>query len=201
MISRNILLSFTIFLISGTTVPAMNSLFQTAVRRGLPEDGLLLVVDVSTQRLTMVDMGGVGKQFVVSTASAGVGNQYGSFRTPLGWHKIAEYHGGNERPGRVFVARIPQRQILSPGEFHSEKDADFVLTRIMWLKGLEPGYNSGGSVDTFKRTIYLHGTHQEQLLGQPSSKGCIRMSNRDVMELYDLTETRETWCLILEKFA
>lgn len=177
---------------------AMEPLFETARRRGLPADGLLLVVEVASQRLTVLDRGGACRRYRVSTARAGTGNREGSYRTPLGWHRIEERIGGLEPPGRAFVARVPQARRLTPEEWRSPDDGDFVLTRILWLRGLEPGRNAGGSVDSYRRMIYLHGTHQEQLLGQPASHGCIRLSNRDILELYDLTEGREAWCLITE---
>ena len=55
----------------------------------------------------------------------------------------------------------------------------------MWLTGLEEGFNRGGKVDSFKRYIYIHGTSEEGRLGTPSSHGCIRMKNKDIIELYD----------------
>ena len=179
--------------------PSMEPLFDTARRRGLPEDGLLLVVEVATQRLTVMARAGALRQYRVSTALAGVGNREGSFQTPLGWHRVEDRIGGREPPGRVFVSRVPQARRLKPEEWRSPNDADFVLTRILRLRGLEPGRNAGGAVDSYRRMIYLHGTHQEQLLGQPASHGCIRLSNRDVLELHDLTERREAWCLIVER--
>jgi len=174
-----------------------NSYFQEARRRGLPADGLLLTVDIATQTLTLGDAGGELKRYRVSTAKAGIGNRQDSFRTPLGWHRIENRIGGTEPPGRVFVGRVPQAQRLPPDEWRNPASGDFILTRILWLRGLEPGVNAGPGIDSYHRTIYLHGTNQEHLLGQPASHGCIRLSNRDVMELYDLVEQREAWCLIV----
>jgi hypothetical protein len=173
-------------------------LFAEARRRGLPQEGLLLVTVVSDQSVVLWDSAGRGKRFVVSTAKAGTGNIKNSFKTPLGWHRIAERIGGDELPGSVFVSRIPQGRRLAPSQWRDPDDGDYVLTRILWLRGLEPGINAGGNVDSYSRYIYFHGTNQEHLLGQPSSHGCIRLSNRDVMELFDLVEEREAWCYITE---
>jgi len=166
---------------------------------GMPTDALLLIVDVGRQQLTVLEAqnGDIRGQFVISTARAGVGNSEGSKRTPLGWHKIDERIGATSPPGEVFVARISQNSPLKPHEWRNPASGDYVLTRIMWLRGLEPGINAGPGIDSHERYIYLHGTNQEQLLGQPASDGCIRMSNRDVMELFDWVGQRETWCLIV----
>lgn len=172
-------------------------LLQRARARGLPHDGLLLVVSVDTQSITVVDAGGVKGQFAVSTAAAGAGNRQDSERTPLGWHRVETRIGGDEPPGRVFVSRVAQEQRLAPHEWRNPSSGDYVLTRILWLRGLEPGVNAGPGIDSYARYIYLHGTNQEQLLGQPASHGCIRLSNRDVMELFDWVADREAWCLVV----
>ncbi len=182
---------------SAAIPPPPATFFQTALQRGLPKNGALLLVDVATQELTLVDAGGVLRRYAVSTAAAGVGNRQNSYRTPLGWHRVEERFGGTEVPGRVFIARVPQRHRLPPDLWRSTDSGDYVLTRILWLRGLEPGINAGPGIDSYQRTIYLHGTNQEHLLGQPASHGCIRLSNRDIMELYDLLEHREAWCLIV----
>lgn len=173
--------------------------FLAARQRGLPADGLLLLVEVATQSLAVCGQDGVLRRYAVSTAVAGVGNRMGSHRTPLGWHRIVERIGGTEPPGRVFVSRVPQPQRLGPEAWRNPDSGDFVLTRILWLRGLEPGVNAGPGIDSYERTIYLHGTNQEHLLGQPASHGCIRLSNRDVMELFDLVQGHEAWCLIVEQ--
>ena len=170
--------------------------FQEAVGYGLPTDGILLVVDVPSQILTIVDAGAVVGRRLVSTASAGVGNQTGSNQTPAGWHRIEERIGDGEPRGRVFRNRLPQPEILSGDELLAPESGDYVLTRILWLRGLQPGWNAGPGVDSHDRCIYLHGTNQEQLLGTPASHGCIRLSNDDVIALFELVRDRETWCLV-----
>lgn len=170
--------------------------FDAALRRGLARDGLLLVVSVAAQRLYVIEREELRKAYPVSTSRRGMGNRKDSLRTPGGWHRIARRIGHGEPVGRVFTGRRPTGRPLSPSELRSDGDPDRVVSRILWLEGLEPGVNRGGEVDSFRRFIYIHGTNQEHKLGRPASKGCIRMANRDVIELFEMTETRPTWCLI-----
>ena len=172
--------------------------FQEAVGYGLPTNGVLLVVDIPSQILTVVDAGAVTDRRLVSTAIAGVGNRAGSNQTPAGWHRIEERIGDGEPLGRVFRSRLPQPEILSGDELVAPESSDYVLTRILWLRGLQPGWNAGPGIDSHDRCIYIHGTNQEQLLGSPASHGCIRMSNSDVIGLFALVRDREAWCLIQE---
>ncbi len=170
--------------------------FREAVGYGLPADGILLVVDVPSQILTIVDSGTVAGRRLVSTAIAGVGNRVGSNQTPAGWHRVEERIGDGEPAGRVFRSREPQPEILSGDELVAPESGDYVLTRILWLRGLQPGWNVGPGVDSHDRCIYIHGTNQEQLLGTPASHGCIRVSNADAISLFDLVRDREAWCLV-----
>ena len=129
--------------------------------------------------------------YPVSTARAGVGCEVGSNKTPLGWHRACARFGANAPIGQVFVSRRPVRgQTLRPTEWRKGGDTDLILSRILWLDGLEPGVNRGGNVDSRARYIYLHGTNQEQLLGTPASHGCIRLANRDIADLFALVRAR-----------
>ena len=185
--------------VSALTDADFSAHFAEAVGYGMPADGLLLVVDVSTQTLTVVEAGKPAERRLVSTALAGVGNAAGSNQTPLGWHRVEERIGDGEPLGRVFKSRQPQAEILPRDQLTAPESGDYVLTRILWLRGLQPGYNSGAGVDSHERCIYFHGTNQEQLLGTPASHGCIRLSNDDVIELFDRVKAREAWCLIVDK--
>ncbi len=161
---------------------------------GLPKDGLLLVADTATQTLTVFDGDTIVSRLLMSTAVAGTGNRENSNQTPLGWHRVEERFGAGEPIGRVFKSRAPQRELVK--EFTAAESGDYVLTRILWLRGLQPGYNAGKGIDSHDRCIYLHGTNQEHLLGTPASHGCIRLANADIVELFDRVASRECWCLI-----
>ena len=149
---------------------------------------LKLQVNIADQLMTVLDEHGeVIKQYPVSTSKYGTGGQSGSFKTPLGEHRIKEKIGDREKINQVFVARKPigVYQELDPGELPE----DIITSRILWLEGQEEGVNRGGDVDSYQRYIYIHGTIEEDRIGRPASHGCIRMRNRDVIELFDLVDT------------
>ena len=139
--------------------------------------------------------------YPVSTARAGVGGEAGSGKTPPGWHRVCARYGAQASLGQVFVSRRPVKgRILPAAEWRAGGTTDLILSRILWLDGLEEGVNKGGTVDSHARYIYLHGTNQEHLLGRPASHGCIRLSNHDVMAVYALTEGRPTYVEIVDRF-
>ena len=108
-----------------------------------------------------------------------------SLKTPLGWHSIVKKIGDDAPWGQVFRSRRPTREIWQRGEDTTE---DMVLSRVLLLTGEEPGLNKGGNVDSFARNIYIHGTNDEARIGTPSSHGCVRMLNDDVIEMYRVIE-------------
>jgi len=146
---------------------------------------LSLVVDVRSQRLQCLYQGKVQKSYTIATASKGVGEIQGSECTPRGWHEIHEKIGGEAAIGTVFVGRSPTGECYSQTLAESFPQRDWILTRILWLSGLEAGKNLGGVVDTLRRYIYIHGCPDEIALGTPSSHGCIRMHSADVIDLFD----------------
>lgn len=160
--------------------------------------GYLLLVDVSSQRLVVSHSGIVKSVYAVSTAKAGEGSLSGSGKTPLGWHHVTDWIGEGAPPGQVFAARRPTEEVIPRSGWSSEQSKDKVLSRIMWLSGLERGVNYGGDVDSRSRFIYLHGTNQEHLIGTKASHGCIRLRNDDVLELFDMTKGLPTFVLILK---
>jgi len=143
------------------------------------------MVDIKTQTLTLYSEGEVALNCKVSTAKAGVGNLKDSFKTPLGHHMICEKIGENAPLNAVFVGRKQTGEIYSKSLLEAFPCRDFILTRILWLSGLEEGKNQGGEVDTRERYIYIHGCPDECPLGIPLSHGCIRMCNSDVIALFD----------------
>lgn len=118
----------------------------------------------------------------------GSGNRDGSYQTPLGKHRICEKIGDKASEHEVFIGRQPRGQLPHLRDSGAQLPDDIIMARILRLQGLEPGINQGGNVDSYDRYIYIHGTSDEDSIGRPASHGCIRMRNRDVMELYDIVE-------------
>ena len=128
----------------------------------------------------------VNKSYPVSTALKGIGQNKNSFQTPIGTHYIRAKIGKDLPALSIFEARRPTGRIWNKEDAESHPNQDWVLSRILWLSGKELGVNRLGSLDTMQRFIYIHGTPDESQLGEPFSHGCIRMSNDDVIELFDL---------------
>lgn len=126
--------------------------------------------------------------FAISTALKGVGQQEGSYQTPAGLHCIADKIGAACPELEIFKGRVPQGQCAERVELPESTGQDLITSRILWLKGLQAGLNCGGSVDSYQRYIYIHGTPEEGLIGQPASHGCVRMNNKDVIHLFDRVE-------------
>ncbi len=142
-------------------------------------------VDLARQRLLLHRAGRTPLEYRISTAAAGAGERDGSGCTPRGRHVIRAKIGAGLPPGTVFVGRRPTGEVWSPALAASAPGRDWILSRVLWLSGLEPGRNRFGEVDTMRRYIYIHGTPEEASLGQPVSHGCIRMSNADIIDLFE----------------
>lgn len=128
------------------------------------------------------------RQYPVSTAANGPGEQMGSYKTPRGRHVIADKIGAGAPLFAAFSARQPTGEIWNPQLAVAHPERDWILSRILWLDGREPGKNQGGEVDTHARYIYIHGTGEEHLIGKPVSHGCVRMRNADVADLFEMVE-------------
>jgi len=147
-------------------------------------------VDLATQTLDLLEDGRLLRRYPVSTGLAGAGEINGSGCTPRGLHRVRLRIGAGCPAGTVFVGRRPTGEV-----YGSELEAqcpgrDWILTRILWLTGLESGRNRGGELDTLRRFIYIHGCPDCAPMGVPRSHGCIRMRNADLVELFDLTPAR-----------
>jgi lipoprotein-anchoring transpeptidase ErfK/SrfK len=143
-------------------------------------------IHVAGQTLDLLDDEGLLlKRYRISTALNGVGEESGSYCTPRGTHVIRAKIGAGQPANAVFVRRRPTGEIYTPELGAQFPGRDWILTRILWLSGCEPGMNRLGSVDTMRRYIYIHGTPDEVELGNPGSKGCVRMRNSDILELFD----------------
>lgn len=142
-------------------------------------------IALDSQTLTLEDDDGDVRTWSVSTAEQGPGEQDGSGGTPRGEHVIRAKIGTGQPAGAVFRGRRFTGEIYSPELAEQYPRRDWILSRILWLSGCEPGFNRLGSVDSMRRFIYIHGTPDTEPMGVPASHGCIRMRNADVMELFD----------------
>ncbi len=144
----------------------------------------VLRIRLKDQRLRLLVNGEAVLDYPVSTARNGPGERDGSYCTPRGHHRIHSKIGAGQPLGTVFVGRRPTGERYSPVLGSRYPERDWILTRILWLEGLEPGFNRGGERDTMGRYIYIHGCPEELPLGVPLSHGCIRMANADVIGLF-----------------
>jgi hypothetical protein len=152
----------------------------TCQRLQIAPTQFILVVNVSGQTVSLFEQSRRVKKFPCSTSRFGIGQIEGSNRTPLGLHRIAEKIGQGEPPGAVFRARQVVGHTSQP-EFAGAK----ITTRILWLEGLEPGVNRDGNVDSHQRYIYIHGTADQESIGEPASCGCIHLADADLLYLFD----------------
>ncbi len=144
-----------------------------------------LAISIAEQLLRIHDAGIVTQQYPVSTAKNGPGTLRGSECTPIGWHKIRAKIGADQPLNSVFVGRRPTGELYSSALAAEFPQRDWILTRILWLNGLEPGTNRYGEVDSGWRYIYIHGCPDHCPMGVPESHGCIRMHNLDLIDLFD----------------
>ena len=143
-------------------------------------------VHIATQQLDLLDDANqLLRRYSVSTAANGAGETCGSYCTPRGKHIVRAKIGAGQPENAVFVRRRPTGEIYTPQLGAQHPGRDWIITRILWLSGCEPGYNRLGSCDTMRRYIYIHGTPESTPLGQPGSRGCVRMRNADLVELFD----------------
>ena len=143
-------------------------------------------IDAAAQVLSLLeDSGALVRRYSVSTAKNGLGERNGSHCTPRGRHIIRAKIGAGAAPGTVFVGRRPTGELWTPELGASHPGRDWMLTRLLWLSGCEPGQNRLGDVDTMRRYIYIHGAPETAEMGRPGSIGCIRMRNADIVDLFE----------------
>ncbi|WP_425915551.1 cell wall-recycling L,D-carboxypeptidase ElsL [Acinetobacter sp. TSRC1-2] len=140
-------------------------------------------IDLAEQTLSLPNH---NKFYVISSGKNGIGEQENSGKTPRGWHKVALKFGYSAPKNAVFKARQETGEVYDESLAAQFPERDWILSRILWLSGLEDCFNQGEGCDTFKRYIYIHGTPDTEPMGIPMSHGCIRMRNQDVIELFDL---------------
>ncbi len=145
-----------------------------------------VIIDIATQTLQVFSDERLVKSYPVSTAKNGAGEMMGSEQTPRGKHIVRAKIGEQAPVNAVFVARRATGEIYSSALRAEHPHRDWILTRILWLSGVERGKNRMGKVDSMRRFIYIHGAPDEEPMGVPMSHGCIRMRNQDVIELFNL---------------
>lgn len=143
-------------------------------------------IDASAQVLSLHDAtGALVRRYSVSTAKNGLGEKNGSHCTPRGRHIVRAKIGADAAPGTVFVGRRPTGEVWTPELGAAHPGRDWMLTRLLWLSGCEPGQNRLGDVDTMRRYIYIHGAPETAEMGRPGSIGCVRMRNVDIIDLFE----------------
>jgi lipoprotein-anchoring transpeptidase ErfK/SrfK len=146
-------------------------------------------IHIPTQTLDLLDHNGKSlRRYLISTGANGVGEENGSFCTPRGKHVIRAKIGAGQPENAVFVQRRPTGEIYTVELGAQHPGRDWILARILWLSGCESGYNRSGSCDTMRRYIYIHGTPDSIELGKPGSRGCVRMRNAELVELFGLVQ-------------
>lgn len=151
----------------------------------MTESDISLHVSIARQRLSLLRDGRLVHEYPVSTARNGAGQRNGSGCTPLGRHRIRLKIGDGCAPNSVFVARRPTGEVYDAALAAAFPGRDWILSRILWIGGCEPGHNRGGDCDTLRRFIYIHGCPDCEPMGVPLSHGCIRMRNADVVDLFE----------------
>lgn len=140
-------------------------------------------IDLAQQQLYIPEQ---RRLYAISTGQNGIGEAENSGKTPRGWHRVEQKFGQDVAKNAVFIARQPTGEIYNPALAAQYPERDWILSRILWLSGLEPGFNQGQGCDTFARYIYIHGTPDTEPMGIPMSHGCVRMRNEDVIEVFNM---------------
>ena len=148
----------------------------------------LIFVSIEKQKLYHIKNNKIINTFIISSSKYGTGSKENSNKTPLGLHKIEEKHGENTPINGKMIGRVFYGEIAKIFNDKTQSKTDDITSRILWLSGLEKGKNKGEQIDSYKRYIYIHGTSEEGRLGSPASHGCIRMKNKDVIDLYKTVE-------------
>lgn len=152
----------------------------------------LIIVSIADQTLTLLNEGQIERVFPISTSKNPPSCLADSYGTPTGLHALSDKIGDSEPLGMVFKGRVPVKHFSEFSE--EEQAANLITSRIIRIRGLEPGKNSGEGCDSYARYVYIHGTNHEDRIGQPFSGGCVEMLNRDVVELFDLVaESNLLW--------
>ena len=148
----------------------------------------VIYVSIKKQKLYHIQNNQIIKEYIISSSAYGIGSKAGSNKTPIGLHSVREKYGDKTPINGIMVARVFYGNIATIYDDETKSKTDDITSRILWLEGLEKGKNKGKGIDNFNRYIYIHGTPEEGRLGRPASHGCIRMKNKEVIDLYKLVE-------------
>lgn len=177
----------TLLLISSFMYTANDELILSSITDYLNiniENKTIIFVSIDAQKLYLIKKNIIIKSYSISSSEYGIGNKNGSNKTPLGLHTIARKIGEKTPINGRMIARVFTGETSIIYLDGSRSKTDDITSRILWLQGEEDGINKGENIDSFKRYIYIHGTSEEGLIGQPASHGCIRLKNKDVIDLY-----------------
>jgi hypothetical protein len=158
---------------------------KTCARLGIKPGERLLAVCIGTATMQFFAKGVLVRSYVISTSKRPPSNIKNSLGTPRGLHEIAERIGAGQPPGMVFKSRVPTGRHFTEVLEREPDNENLITSRILWLRGLEPGVNQGGNVDTYERYVYVHGTNHEDRIGEALSAGCVLMRNLEIIELYE----------------
>ena len=180
------------YIFSFTFLLCLNSYSQSEIiakidnylKKNVKYDNLLFV-SIENQKMYKIQSKEIIETYDISTSKYGVGNQMGSNKTPTGLHKINSKYGHKTPVNGRMIGRVFYGQIAKIFSDTTTSKTDDITSRILWLEGLENGINKGDSIDSYKRYIYIHGTSEEGRIGIPSSHGCVRMKNKDVIDLFN----------------
>ena len=180
------------YIFSFTFLLCLNSYSQTEIitkidnylNKNVKYDNLLFV-SIENQKMYRIQSKDIIETYDISTSKYGIGNQMGSNKTPTGLHKINSKYGHKTPVNGRMIGRVFYGQIAKIFSDTTTSKTDDITSRILWLEGLENGINKGDNIDSYKRYIYIHGTSEEGRIGIPSSHGCIRMKNKDVIDLFN----------------
>ena len=180
------------YIFSFTFLLCLNSYSQSEIiakidnylKKNVKYDNLLFV-SIENQKMHRIQSKEIIETYDISTSKYGVGNQMGSNKTPTGLHKINSKYGHKTPVNGRMIGRVFYGQIAKIFSDTTTSKTDDITSRILWLEGLENEINKGDSIDSYKRYIYIHGTSEEGRIGIPSSHGCVRMKNKDVIDLFN----------------
>jgi hypothetical protein len=182
------LFNIILILLFSKTIFSQENVIQKANNYISTDYSELLFVSIKNQKMYHIKECEIVKQYTISSSEYGIGSEAGSNKTPLGLHKVKEKYGTKTPINGRMIGRVFYGQLATIYKDKTKSKTDDVTSRIFWLEGLEKGKNKGEGIDSYKRYIYIHGTSEEGRLGTPASHGCIRMKNKEVIDLYKIIE-------------